>query len=58
MKKQLLKLHNSDGDPIDSNDNWMDNPGMQTILSGVGDTTGVGLVKTNDVDPPVATLAH
>ena len=31
---------------------------MQTILSSGGDTTGVGLVKTYDVDPPVATLAH
>ena len=27
----LLELHNSDGDLIDSNDNWMDNPNMQTI---------------------------
>jgi len=58
MKKQLLELHNSDGDLIDSNDNWMDNLGRQTILSGVGDTTGVGLVETYDVDPPVATPAH
>jgi hypothetical protein len=76
-----LELHNSDGDVIDSNDNWMDNPNMQTIsdkglaptdpneaalyeilpaglytaiLSGVGDTTGIGLVETYDVDPPVA----
>ena len=78
----LLELHNSDGDLIDSNDNWMDNPNMQTIsdkglapsdpneaalyeilpaglytaiLSGVGDTTGTGLVETYDVDPPTAT---
>jgi len=58
MKKQLLELHNSDGDLIDSNDNWMDNLGRQTILSGVGDTTGVGLDETSDVDPPVATPAH
>ena len=27
----VLELHNSDGDLIDSNDNWMDNPNMQTI---------------------------
>lgn len=27
----FLELHNSDGDLIDSNDNWMDNPNMQTI---------------------------
>ena len=78
----LLELHNSDGDLIDSNDNWMDNPNMQTIsdkglapsdpneaalyeilpaglytaiLSGVGETTGTGLVETYDVDPPIAT---
>ena len=76
----LLELHNSDGDLIDSNDNWMDNPNMQTItdkglapsdpneaalyeilpaglytaiLSGVGETTGTGLVETYDVDPPM-----
>jgi len=81
----LLELHNSDGDLIDSNDNWMDNPNMQTIsdkglapsdpneaalyevlpaglytaiLSGVGDTTGIGLVETYDADPPIATPAH
>ena len=78
----LLELHNSDGDLIDSNDNWMDNPNMQTIsdkglapsdpneaalyeilpagsctaiLSGVGDTTGTGLVETYDADPPTVT---
>ena len=77
----LLELHNNNGDLIDSNDNWMDNPNMQTIgdkglaprdaneaalyealpaglytaiLSGVGDTTGIGLVETYDVDPPTA----
>ncbi len=71
----FLELHNSDGDVIDSNDNWMDNPNMQTIsdndlapsdpneaalyeilpaglytaiLSGVGDSTGIGLVETYD----------
>jgi len=81
----LLELHNSDGDLIDSNDNWMDNPNMQTIsdkglapsdpneaalyevlpaglytaiLSGVGDTTGIGLVETYDADPPIATPGH
>jgi len=81
----LLELHNSDGDLIDSSDNWMDNPNMQTIsdkglapsdpneaalyevlpaglytaiLSGVGDTTGIGLVETYDADPPIATPAH
>ena len=27
----VLELHNGDGDLIDSNDNWMDNPNMQTI---------------------------
>jgi hypothetical protein len=81
----LLELHNSDGDLIDSNDNWMDSPNMQTIidkdlapsdpneaalyeilpaglytaiLSGVGDTTGIGLVETYDADPPIATMAH
>jgi hypothetical protein len=26
-----LELHNSDGDLIDSNDNWMDGPDAQTI---------------------------
>jgi hypothetical protein len=78
----LLDLHNSDGDLIDSNNNWMDNPNRQTIsdnglapgdpneaalyeilpagsytaiLSGVGDTTGIGLVETYDVDPAIGT---
>ena len=71
------ELHNADGDVVASNDNWMDDPNMQTvadrglapsepnesaicevlpsgaytaILSGVGDTTGVGLVESYDVD--------
>ena len=62
---------------IASNDNWMDDPNMQTvadrglapsepnesaiyevlpsgaytaILGGVGDTTGIGLVESYDVD--------
>jgi hypothetical protein len=65
---------------IASNDNWMDDPNMQTVadrgldpsdpnesaiydvlpigaytavLSGVGDTTGVGLVETYNVDNTV-----
>jgi hypothetical protein len=73
----FLELHNADGDVVASNDNWMDDPNMQTvadrglapsepnesaiyevlpsgaytaILSGVGDTTGIGLVETYDVD--------
>ncbi len=73
----FLELHDSNGDVIDSNDNWMDNPNMQqisdaglapsdpnesalyeilpageytAILSGVGATTGVGLVETYDID--------
>jgi hypothetical protein len=75
-----LELHNSDGDVVASNDNWMDDPNMQTvadhglapgdanesaiyevlpigaytvILSGVGDTTGVGLVESYNVDNTV-----
>jgi hypothetical protein len=27
-----LELHNSNGDLIDSNNNWMDNPNMQTVI--------------------------
>jgi hypothetical protein len=73
----FLELHNGDGDVIDSNDNWMDDPNMQmvidaglaptdpnesalyeilpagsytAILSGVGDTTGVGLVESYNTD--------
>ena len=73
----MIELHNGDGDVIDSNDNWMDDPNMQSvidndlaptdpnesalfdilpageytaILSGVGATTGVGLVETYNVD--------
>jgi hypothetical protein len=73
----FLELHNADGDVVASNDNWMDDPNMQTvadrglapsepnesaiyevlpsgaytaILSGVGNTTGVGLVESYDVD--------
>jgi hypothetical protein len=76
----FLELHNADGDVIASNDNWMDDPNMQTvtdrglaptdanesaiydvlapgaytaILSGVGDTTGIGLVESYDVDVSV-----
>jgi hypothetical protein len=28
------------------------------IMSGVGDTTGIGLVETYVADPPIATPAH
>ncbi len=73
----FLALHNGDGDLIDSNDNWMDDPNMQqvsdaglapndpnesalfeilpqgaytAILSGVGGTTGNGLVEAYNTD--------
>jgi len=73
----FLELHNGDGDVIDNNDNWMDDPNMQAvidaglaptdpneaalyeilpagpytaILSGVGDTIGVGLVESYNTD--------
>ena len=73
----FLELHDSEGTVIASNDNWMDDPNMQTvvdrglapsdpnesalyqvlpigaytaILSGVGDTTGVGLVEAYHLD--------
>ena len=73
----FLELHNSNGDLIDSNDNWMDDPNMQqvsdaglaptdpnesalfkilpqgaytAILSGVGGTTGNGLVEAYNTD--------
>lgn len=72
-----LDLFDNDGNLVASNDNWMDDPNMQTvadrglapsdpnesaiyevlpigaytaILSGVGDTTGIGLVESYDVD--------
>ena len=73
-----ISLFDSDGNPVASNDNWMDDPNMQTvadhglapsdpnesaiyevlpigaytvILSGVNETTGIGLVESYDVDP-------
>ena len=73
----FIELHNSNGDLIDSNDNWMDDPNMQqvsdaglapadpnesalfeilpqgaytAILSGVGGTTGNGLVEAYNTD--------
>jgi hypothetical protein len=73
----FLELHNGDGDVIDSNDNWMDDPNMQqvsdaglapedpneaalykilpageytAVVSGVGDTTGVALVESYNLD--------
>jgi hypothetical protein len=73
----FLELHDSEGTVIASNDNWMDDPNMQTvmdrglapsdpnesalyqvlpigaytaILSGVGDTTGIGLVEAYHLD--------
>jgi hypothetical protein len=72
-----LELFDENGTSVASNDNWMDDPNMQTvadrdlaptdpnesaiyevlpigsytaILSGVGDTTGIGLVESYDVD--------
>jgi hypothetical protein len=77
LANPFLELHNGDGDLIDSNDNWMDDPNMQmvsdaglaptdpneaalyeilpaapytAILSGVGDTTGIGLVEFYNTD--------
>ncbi len=73
----VLELHNADGDVIDSNDNWMDDPNMQmvsdaglaptdpneaalyeilpaglysAVLSGAGDTSGIGLVESYNTD--------
>jgi hypothetical protein len=73
----FIELHNSNGDLIDSNDNWMDDPNMQqvsdaglapadpnesalfeilpqgaytAILSGVGGTSGNGLVEAFNTD--------
>ena len=28
----IIEVHNVDGDVLDSNDNWMDDPNMQTII--------------------------
>ena len=47
MRKQLLGLHNSDGDLIDSNDNWMDNLGqMQGDPERYRRYNRLGLVET------------
>jgi len=73
----FLEVHNGNGDVIDANYNWMDDPNMQmvsdaglaptdpnesalyeilpagaytAILSGVGETTGVGLVESYNTD--------
>jgi hypothetical protein len=73
----VLELHDVNGDLIDSNDNWMDDPNMQmvtdaglapgdpnesalyeilpagsytAIVTGAGDTTGVALVETYNLD--------
>jgi len=77
----FLELHDNEGTVIASNDNWMDDPNMETvverglapsdpnesaiyqvlpvgaytaILIGVGDTTGVGLVESYDVNVSIA----
>lgn len=77
LANPTLDLFDEDGNLIASNDNWMDDPNMQTvadrglapsdpnesaiyevlpngaytaILSGVGETTGIGLVESYDVD--------
>jgi hypothetical protein len=81
----FLELHNADGDTIDSNDNWMDDPNMQqvsdaglapddpnesalykilppgeytAIVSGVGDTTGVALVESYNLDATPMAASH
>ena len=73
----FLELHDANGDTIDSNDNWMDDPNMQqvndaglapedpneaalykilpageytAVVSGVGDTAGVALVESYNLD--------
>ena len=77
----FIEVFDQDGNSIDSNDNWMDDPNMQTvsdaglapsdpneaalyevlpagaytvILSGVGETSGIGLVETYNIDGTVA----
>ena len=42
----LLELHNSDGDIVDSNDNWMDSPDKQTFIDE-------GLAPSNDKESVV-----
>ena len=73
----VLELHDVNGDVVDSNDNWMDDPNMQmvtdadlapgdpnesalykilpagsytAVVTGAGDTTGVALVETYNLD--------
>ncbi|MGI8956670.1 MAG: choice-of-anchor tandem repeat GloVer-containing protein [Chthoniobacterales bacterium] len=47
----FLELHNGDGDIVDSNDNWMDNPDKQTFIDD-------NLAPTNDKESIVlGTLA-
>ncbi len=77
----FIEVFDQDGNSLASNDNWMDDPNMQTvqdqdlapsdpnesalydvlpagaytvILSGVGDTSGVGLVEAYDIDGAMA----
>ncbi len=42
----VLELHNSDGDIVDSNDNWMDSPDKQTFIDD-------GLAPSNDKESVV-----
>ena len=42
----FLELHNSNGDIVDSNDNWMDSPDKQTFIDD-------GLAPTNDKESVV-----
>ncbi|MEO5717434.1 MAG: hypothetical protein ABIR29_02555, partial [Chthoniobacterales bacterium] len=77
----FIEVFDQDGNSLASNDNWMDDPNMQTvqdqslapsdpnesalydvlpagaytvILSGVGTTSGVGLVEAYDIDGAMA----
>ncbi|MBA3650192.1 MAG: hypothetical protein H0W66_01605 [Chthoniobacterales bacterium] len=77
----FIEVFDQDGNSLASNDNWMDDPNMQTvvdqglapsdpnesalyevlpvgaytvILSGVGGTSGVGLVEAYDIDGTMA----
>ena len=45
----VLALHNSDGDIVDSNDNWMDSPDKQTFIDD-------GLAPSNDKESVVLGL--
>lgn len=76
-----ISLVNENGDTVGTNDNWMDDPNMDTVvtsglapsdpnesalysvlpigpytvvLSGVGDTSGVGLVESYNIDGTMA----